>query len=167
VQRPKAILHFSAVLALLLLFTGCGYRVHRQVSLPFTEIRIGRIVNQTLEPKLQDRLHKALTEEFVKQGIRVSSSAPLTLTGTVTRFDLSTLSEKGGVTLDYRLAVEAVFSLTNREGKIVETKKISGPFIVSFSASEDMGRLLATKDLAGENACRDIALRLVGALIYR
>ena len=62
-----------SVLAGAFLLSGCGYSVHRQSDLPFSEIQIGTIENKTLEPKLQDKLHTALTEEFMQNGIMVKS----------------------------------------------------------------------------------------------
>jgi outer membrane lipopolysaccharide assembly protein LptE/RlpB len=157
----------SIAVLLLLLTTGCGYQVHRQSSLPFTEIYIAPIVNKTLEPKLQDKLHRALTEEFVKQGFSIRNAAPYRLTGTVSRFDLYALSSKSGVIVDYRVVIHGVFNLTGPDGKVVATKEFSGPFIVTVSGSENLAELLAAKENAEDTACRDIALQVAGALIYR
>ncbi len=56
---------------MVLSLSGCGYTIHTKASLPFEDIQIGTIENKTYEPKLQDRLNKSLTEEFLKQGIAV------------------------------------------------------------------------------------------------
>jgi outer membrane lipopolysaccharide assembly protein LptE/RlpB len=146
---------------------GCGYSIHPQSALPATEVEIGLIENMTVEPKLQDKLHRALTEEFMKQGIRVSRGAKYRITGVVNSFDMVSLSEKGGVTAEYRVIVSAEFRLFDREGRVVTKKKISSPFIVALTDPGDLGHLLALKDIAEERAMSDIAMEIVGALLFR
>ena len=153
-------------MAMLSLF-GCGYSLHSHASLPFDEISISMIENKTFEPKLQDRLHRALTEEFLKQGISVSNSAKFRLAGTINGFDMVGLSEKNDVVIEYRVTVSTEFRLTGSDGEVKQTINISSPFIVSFTGAEDMGVLLATKEVAEERAMADVAMEIVGALIYK
>ncbi len=148
-------------------FCGCGYSIHPQSALPAKEVEIGLIENTTLEPKLQDKLQRALTEEFMKQGIRVVRGADYRITGVVNSFELVGLSEKGGITVQYRVSVVAEFKVFKREGKLLATKKISSPFIVSLTDPGALGSLLAMKDTAEERAMADIAMEVVGALIFR
>ncbi|MEW6109628.1 MAG: LPS assembly lipoprotein LptE [Nitrospirota bacterium] len=152
---------------MIFLLHGCGYSIYGYRSLPFTEIQIGSILNKTLEPKLQDKLHKALVEEFSKNGITVNPSAKLKLTGVINEFELIGLSEKDEITIEYSVAINADFKVIDEKGDLKEIRKISSPFIVSFTASKDLGGLMATKDIAEERALSDIATRLVGSLIYR
>lgn len=149
-----------------LLLSGCGYSVHRQSELPFSEIQIGTIENKTLEPKLQDKLHKALTEEFMKNGIMVSPFADTKLSAVVHTFDMTILSEKEEITIEYRVFMRADFTLEDKTGK-KEFRNIDSPFIVSFASSEDISTLLAKKELAEVKAMKDVAMRIAGALIYR
>lgn len=149
-----------------LLLSGCGYRVHRQAELPFAEIRIGKIENNTLEPKLQDKLSEALVQEFMKNGIRVSPSADTKLSAVIHMFDLVILAEKDDITIEYRIYVRADFTLEDRDGKKI-LKNIESPFIVSFASSEELSTLLAKKELAEEKAMQDVAMRIAGELIYR
>jgi outer membrane lipopolysaccharide assembly protein LptE/RlpB len=146
---------------------GCGYSIHPQSALPQKEISIGLIDNRTVEPKLQDKLQRALTEEFMKQGVRVSRAAEYKITGTVNSFDLVGLSEKGGVIVEYKVTMSAEFRLLDREGKVVSVKTISSPFIVTLSDPGDLGRLLALKDTAEEQAVADVAMEIVGAFMFR
>jgi len=149
-----------------LLLSGCGYSVHRQSELPFSEIQIGTIENKTLEPKLQDKLHKALTEEFMKNGIMVSPFADTKLSAVVHTFDMTILSEKEEITIEYRVFMRADFTLEDKTGK-KEFRNIDSPFIVSFASSEDISTLLAKKELAEAKAMKDVAMRIAGALIYK
>jgi len=157
----------AAFLVVAVSLSGCGYQIHRQAALPFSEVRIGQLKNETLEPKLQDRLHRALAEEFLKQGISVGPSAQYTLTGVITKFEMASLSEKAGIVTEYRVIIVADFTLTDREGKMTQTKNVGSPFIVTQSAQGSMGNLIASKEAAEEEAMKNIAMEIVGALIYK
>ena len=154
-----------SILASAYLLSGCGYSVHRQSDLPFSEIQIGTIENKTLEPKLQDKLHTALTEEFMQNGITVRPDADTKLSVVIQDFDMKILSEKQEITVQYRIFIRADFTLVYKNGK-TEIKNIDTPFIVTLTASNALNKLLATKELAEEQAMRDVAMRLVGTLIY-
>jgi outer membrane lipopolysaccharide assembly protein LptE/RlpB len=167
----KRLTVFSVIfgLAYLAVFmtAGCGYSVHRKADLPFTEIRIGKIENLSLEPKLQDKLHKALVREFTKNGITVTPSVGNVLSGVVRRFEMSSLSEKKDITVEYRITIEADFTYRDNDGKVREIIKVMSPFIISSSGSRDMGQLLGSRDVAEDKAVADIAMEIVGALIYK
>jgi outer membrane lipopolysaccharide assembly protein LptE/RlpB len=150
-----------------LMTAGCGYSLHRKADLPFTEIRIGKIENLSLEPKLQDKLHKALVREFTKNGITVTPSVGNVLSGVVRRFEMSSLSEKKDITFEYKIVIEADFTYRDNDGNVRVTKKVMSPFIVSTAGSRDMGVLLGSRDVAEEKAMADIAMEIVGALIYK
>ena len=168
IKKARTVLFNVVIISIAALAAAsCGYSVHPQSALPQKEITIGLIDNKTTEPKLQDKLHRALTEEFMKQGIRVSHGAEFKVTGTVNSFDLVGLSEKGGVTAEYRVTMSAEFRLLDREGKVVAVKNISSPFIVALTDQGDLGRLLALKDAAEEQAVADIAMEIVGAFMFR
>ncbi len=150
-----------------LCFVGCGYTIHGRASLPFDSIQIGKIENITVEPKLQDKLHKALTEEFLKQGIAVYPDAGYKVIGTINQFELRILSEKADIATEYEVLIKGDFKLINPSGNIKEFKNIGSPFIVSFSGSGPLEELIASKELASERAIRDMAMEIVSTLIYR
>lgn len=147
--------------------TGCGYSLHRKADLPFREVRIGKIENLSLEPKLQDKLHKALVREFTKNGITVTPSAGNVLSGVVRKFEMSSLSEKNDITVEYRINIDADFTHRDISGNQREIKKVMSPFIISSSGSGEMALLLGSRDMAEDKAAADIAMEIVGALIYR
>jgi len=163
---PAQLVVWISLLAGLLL-SGCGYSIHRQSELPFTEIQIRPIENRTYEPKLQDKLYAALVEEFMKNGITVSSSADTRLSAIIHKFDMVLLSEKEGVAVEYIVIMTADFILEDKDGKKRVIKNADSPFIVSLTSAEDLAILLGKKELAEEKAARDVAMRIVGALIYK
>ena len=150
-----------------LLLSGCGYSVYTHSDLPFKEIKIGTIENKTLEPKLQDKLHSALTEEFMKNGIMVNPYADTKISAVLREFDMTVLSEKNGIAIEYRVVINADFIVEDKDGRKKEFKKIDSPFIISVASSEDLATLLAEKDLVEERAMSDVAMRIIGALIYK
>jgi len=158
---------FWSSLVIGLLPAGCGYSVHRQSDLPFKEIRIGTIENRTLEPKLQDKLYAALAEEFMKNGISVTRSAERKISAVVHTFDMTVLSEKNGVAVEYLVVVKADFIVEEKDGQKKALTNIDSPFIISLASSDDLSILLAKKELVEEKALRDVAMRIVGALIYK
>lgn len=167
IKKAQTLLFNIVVIFIAALAAGCGYSIHPQSALPAKEISIGLIDNRTVEPKLQDKLQRALTEEFMKQGIRVIQGAEYKITGTVKSFDLVGISERGGVIVEYKVTMSAEFRLLDREGKVVVVKNISSPFIVSLTDPGDLGLLLATKDTAEEQAVADIAMEVAGAFMFR
>ena len=80
---------------------------------------------------------------------------------------MPSLSEKGDFAREYRIVIDADFRVTDENGKTEYIKHIGSPFIEPFSGSEDLGTLLATKTVAEDRALRDLAVRLIGALIYK
>jgi Lipopolysaccharide-assembly len=155
-----------AVCCLLSAAFGCGYTVRGKASLPFSAVRIVKIENKTLEPKLQDRLYTALTEEFLKQGVDVNPYARYELRGTIKQFTLGILSEKSDIATEYEVTIKCDFKLTDPSGGIKEFKDIGSPFIVSFSGSGRLNDLIASKELASEQAIRDMAEEIVAVLLY-
>jgi len=152
---------------LLFILSGCGYSLHTKASLPFDAIRIGKIENKTLEPKLQDVLNRSLTGEFLKQGIAVQNNAGVKLEGVIHKFELRVLSEKSEVASEYEVTIKGDFRLVDPAGKIKEFKNIGSPFIVSFYGSGKLNELIAYKEQASERALKDMAADIVATLLYQ
>ncbi len=146
---------------------GCGYRLHSQASLPFREIAIDTVENRTVEPGLQDILHRAVVEEFTRQGITVIPSARQRLSAVIRNFDMPSLSERGGYSREYRVVVSVDFTFTDGNGQKRNINNLGSPFMVPFAGADDLGKLVATKRMAAEDALRDVAQQLAGQLIFQ
>ena len=166
-SKIRYIIFLSAVCCLLFPVFSCGYAIHSKASLPFHAIQIGTIENRTVEPKLQDKLYKALTDEFLRQGIMVYQGADHQLKGKINQFELHILSEASDVATEYEVIIKGEFTATGPSGYVRELKGVGSPFIISFSAADNLTGLLALKDLASDRAIRDMAQQIVAALIYR
>lgn len=154
-----------SLLSALCLF-GCGYTLHSRADFPFTTIQIERIENTTVEPKLQDRLYRALTEEFLKYGVHVVPGAQYKLSGTIHTFELHVLSQKEEIAVEYEVTMRGDFKLVGPSGDTKNLRNMGSPFIVSFPGSGLLENVIAYKEVASERASRNIAMELVGILIY-
>jgi hypothetical protein len=167
-QTPAALLFsFLALCSLLFAANGCGYSLHGRSALPFHDVAIGIIENNTVEPKLQDSLTVALTQEFLKEGITVTPAAQYRLSGVIHTFSLRILSEKSDVAAEYEVTIKGDFRIIDASGKITEMKQVGSPFIVSFPSSGQLNELIAFKEQASNKALQDMAAEIVANLIYR
>ncbi len=157
---------FTLYCSLFTLF-GCGYTLQGRTALPFDSIQIQRIENKTIEPKLQDMFYKAVTEEFLKYGVSVQSHADYKLNGTINRYELFVLSARRDVAVEYEVIIKGDFRLVGPSGDTRDIKDIGSPFIVSFPVSGSLEDVLAFKELASEQAVRDMAMEVVAAFIYQ
>jgi hypothetical protein len=152
--------HFS------LFLVGCGYTLHNRAAFPFDAIQVERIENKTVEPKLQDRLYRALTEEFLKYGVHVLPSADYKLSATINLFELHVISEKKDVAVEYEAVIKGDFKLVGPSGVTKTFKNVGSPFIVSFPSSALLEDVIAFKEVASERALRNMTMEVVGVLIY-
>ncbi|MBF0328080.1 MAG: hypothetical protein HQL10_02900 [Nitrospirae bacterium] len=150
----------------LLLVNACGYAVRGKAELPFDSIAFGSIQNHTLEPKLQDKLNRALAETFASYGFRLSSSAKYRIEADVTKFTLTALSEQELTASEYEISILADFRLIDIEKNT--TKKIEGtdPFRTSFAAVSPLENLTAQKELAMDRAVKNLAEELARSIVY-
>jgi hypothetical protein len=152
---------------LLFAASGCGYSLQNKASLPFQAIHIGKIENVTIEPKLQDMLYRALVDEFLKHGVSVNRDAGYKLSGRINHFELLILSEKSDIATEYEVVIKGNFNLTDPSGKIKELKNTASPFIVSFTGPGPLNDLIASKEKASEKAMKDMAMEIVGIILYQ
>jgi hypothetical protein len=155
------------VCCVLFAVSGCGYAIHGKASLPLDAIQIGTIDNRTFEPKLQDRLYQALTEEFLRQGISVLPVAGHKLTGSINRFNMRVIAEKGDIAADYEVIINGDFRFSDPTGTVREFKNIGSPFIVSFSGTGSLANLVASKEAASDEAIKNMASEIIAALFYK
>lgn len=158
----------SLFLVLVFLLSGCGYAIQKKADLPFTEIYIGKLNNNTFEPKLQDKLHRTLAEGFSQYGFQVSPSSRYRLEGDITKFEIKTLSEKDLITTEYQIILFCNFRLINDEtGSITKIDGITEPFVNYFIAKGRLENVLAQKEMALESSLRELSRELIRHIIYK
>ncbi|MCG6552337.1 MAG: LPS assembly lipoprotein LptE [Candidatus Magnetominusculus sp. LBB02] len=153
--------------AALLIIWGCGYTLVTKADRPFTSIRLGKIINTTSTPKLQDMLYEALAAEFLKRGVTISDNAPYTLEGRIYYYQLFAVAAKNTYASEYEVAVNGMFKLKDKNDNVTkEIKDISSPFIQSFESQEYVNSIIASKERQNEAAMQSLAAYLVYELMF-
>jgi len=148
-----------------LLLTACGYTIYGKSTLPFQSIAVSKIVNKTFEPRLEDRMQIALTDELMRSGFLIDSGAGYRIIGNLTTFELKTLSEKGGVAVEYEVTIKGDFRLVDPFGRARGLRN-QGVFIVSFPSTDSLQNVIALKERATEKALKDFSSEIVASIIY-
>ena len=152
---------------LILFISGCGYTMHKKSALPFDGIYIGKINNNTFEPKLQDKLYRALAETFSEYGFQVSPSSRYRLEGEITKFEIKTLSEKDLITTEYQILLFCNFRLIDTQtGDVAKVEGVTDPFVNYFLSKGRLENVLALKEAATESSLRDLSKELVRYIIH-
>ncbi len=167
VQKFRKYLNFVFLIFIFaFLANGCGYKFQGKETLPFETVKIGKIENRTFEPKLEDKLNKALVDELSKSGFIISSNSKHAINGVINAFRLKPLAEKDKVAVEYEVIIEGKFTLTMPDGTIKELRN-SGAFIVSFYADGNLNELVASKENAAESALKSLAAEIRAGIIYQ
>lgn len=166
IKRPLLLFALCSLLSALCFLIGCGYKFQGRETLPFDSVRIGRIENRTFEPKLEDKLQKALADELIKNGIMISKNSGHVITGVITKFELKPLTEKEGLAVEYEVIIKGEFFLTSPEGKVTELRN-SGVFIVAFYNAGSLNELTASKEPAIETALKNLSSEIRAGIVYR
>lgn len=167
-QNSKFIVQIFVIWILISGFSlvSCGYSLHGKSDLPFHSISIGRIINRTFEPKLEDKMQIVLTDELMRNGFQVVSGSGYRIDGVINTLELRTLSEKSGTAVEYEVIVKGDFKLTDQSGKVKKLRG-QGAFIVSFSSTESLQAVVALKEQAIERALKDLSSEIVASIIYQ
>lgn len=164
-NTARIILWLSLVVFQTVVISGCGYTLHGKASLPFSSITIGRIINKTFEPGLEDRLQLALVDELMKDGFSIDGSGQNRIEGAVNAFELRTLSIKSGVAVEYEVIVRGDFRLTEASGK-TRALRNNGVYIVSFLSTDSLQGVMAMKEKAIEKALSDLSSEIAASVMY-
>lgn len=161
----RIILCLLIAVSQLIFVSGCGYTLQGKAALPFKSITLGKIINRTFEPGLEDRMQLALVDELMKNGFSIDSSGQHRLDGTINTFELRTLSTKSGVAVEYEVVVRGDFGLTEASGK-TRTLRNSGVYIVSFLSTDSLQGVMAMKEKAIERALSDLSSEIAASIMY-
>lgn len=162
----RLVLFFTFVMGYLFLVSGCGYTIQGKATLPFRTISIGRLVNKTFEPRLEDRMQLALVEELTRSGFIIDGSAGYSIEGTIKVFELRTLSAKAGIAEEYEVIIKGDFRLMDPSGK-AKILRNRGAFIVSFQGADSLQGIMVSKEKATERALRELSSEMVASIIYQ
>jgi hypothetical protein len=145
--------------------SSCGYRFIGSQSLPFDAITIKPVRNNTYEPKLEEKMHDALSIEFIHQGMNVKAAgSDAVLETTITTFALGAVAEVDETVKEQEIVMYVDLRLTSN-GKITEFKSMASPIKITFQSTGTVSESVARKDAAAVKACREIAKEIVSKII--
>ncbi len=153
------------IVVLVLFLSSCGYRFVGSTLLDFDSIKITHVENKTYEPRLEDKLHLALSKEFINQGISVNSAdSEVTLEATITDFELGAVGAVDDIVKEQELIMEADIRILDK-GNVTELNSIQSPIKITFQASGTVTDAVVEKEAAIDKACSEIAKEIVGRII--
>ncbi len=162
-NRTSVLINFALLAAVLTsALAGCGYSLRK--GPPVTAVSIGRIENNTYEPRLQDFLYDALTEELMKQGVRVDDDADYRIEGVLNAFEIRGAAEKDKITVQYEVIIKGMFHLVGPDGARRPLRERAA-FIVTFGGQGALELLTAGKELAVERALNDMSREIAASVV--
>ncbi len=158
----------TAVFIIVFMLSGCGYSVMKRFSPPFNEIYIANINNNTFEPKLQDKLRRALAETLSEYGFEVTAASRYRLEADITKFEIKSISEMDLITTEYLLLLSCNFRLIDTQtGSVNKIEGISDPFTKYFIAKGKLERVIAQKEAETDSSMRDISRELIRYITHK
>lgn len=135
--------------------------------LPFDSITIRAVQNKTYEPRLEEKLHYALSSEFINQGISVNKTGgDVELEAAVTSFLLGAVGAVDEAVKEQELIMEVDIRIADR-GRVTEFNNMRSPVKITFESTGSVTRSAANKEMATKKACSEIAKEIVSQIILR
>ena len=166
-RQEKRSLHIFCCLLTISCFLlfSCGYRLVGSRFLPFNSITIKPVKNNTYEPKLEERMHLALSNEFINQGIEVkASSGEAAMETSIMSFALGAIGAVDENIMEQEILMAVDLRLINK-GKISEFEAVSSPIKITYQSTGAVSQSVAFKESAADKACREIAKEIVSKII--
>jgi len=147
--------------------TSCGYRVIGSQPLPFNSVTIKPVQNLTYEPGLEERLHNALSTEFINQGIEIKAGGgDVELQATVRTFLLGAIAAIDEIVKEQRIIMLVDIKMIDNE-RVMEFASMESPIKITFQSTGTVSDSAAQKEMATDKACREIAKEIVSKIIIR
>lgn len=158
---------YTAAVLCALALAGCGYRVVGSRPLPFESVTIHPVVNMTYEPRLEERMHKALSEEFISQGITVmASGGNVDVTATVKTFQLGAIAFIEEKVQVQEIIIKVDVTLRDKE-RVTEFRSIRSPIKITFQSTGSVTDSIIRKERATDKAFSEIAREIISRMIIR
>ena len=171
------IMQMFIILASCFLFSSCGYHIVGSKNLPFDSIAIRPVQNMTYEPTLKEKLHNALSREFISQGINiVPADRPDTLgkipergiaiEARITTFDLKTIGAVGEQVKEQEIIMLVDVSIMDKNA-VSELKSVKSPLQITYQATGTVSDANMQKERAIDKACAEIAKEISDRVIMK
>ncbi len=161
------LISYSILSTSILLLASCGYHLVGSKPLPFNSVTIQQIKNMTYEPRLEEKLHNALSREFITQGIRVKSSGgDVDVEAAITTFELKAIAS-----IDERVQEQSIIMKVNvkisDKDRVTEFIGMQSPIRITFMTIGTITESVVLKEKATEKAFLEIAKEIISKLIIR
>jgi hypothetical protein len=154
------------VFCLTLLFS-CGYRIVGSKYLPFDSVTIRPVKNRTYEPRLEERLHNALSKEFVLQNIKIApADGDIDLETVIKTFELVTIAAVDEKVKEQAIVMHVDVRIIDN-GKVTEFRSMKSPIKITFQATGTVSEAVAQKEGAIDKTCAEIAKEIVSKVIIK
>lgn len=166
----RCCLHFISYFLFLtsyFLFSSCGYQMVGSKPLPFNSVTIKPVQNKTYEPKLEESLHKALSTEFISQGIKVmAANGDVDIETTIKAFQLSSIATIDENVQEQAIRMEVDVRIIDKE-RVIEFTSMESPIRITFQSTGAVSESVMQKERATDKACSEIAKEIIGKIIVR
>jgi hypothetical protein len=154
-----------ALLALLSL--SCGYHIVGSRPLPFKSVTINPVENKTYEPRLEEKLHNALSKEFIAQGIKVMAiNGDIDLNATITVFELGTIAHIDEKVQEQLITLKVDVTIKDKK-RTIKFRSMQSPIRITFPSTGTVSQTVVQKEMAIEKACSEIAREIISRVIIR
>ncbi len=149
----------------IIFLSGCSYKLI-PISSVSSKIAIPIFSNQTFKYGLEETLTNSVINEFISDGrfqVVGEKEADVILRGEIVQYLKETPSKVTTTLEENRIRIEVLVSLVSKkEEKTLKERKIEEVF--AYSSSEVGG--IQTEDEAVEEACQEIAEKLIDAVTW-
>ncbi len=167
VKNFSCFVFYLLLLTYYFLLSSCGYQMVGSRHLPFNSVTIKPIQNKTYEPRLEEKLHKALSEEFISQGINViTSNGDVTIETRITIFELGAIAAINESVREQTITMKVDVKIIDKE-RVIEFNSMESPIKITFQTAGTVTDSVIQKERAIEKACREIASEIVGKMVLR
>ncbi|GBD95289.1 hypothetical protein BMS3Abin06_00154 [bacterium BMS3Abin06] len=155
------------IIILSFLVSSCGYKIIGSEFLTFKSVTIKPVQNKTYEPGLEERMHNALSNEFIKQGIEVkAANGDVELQTVITTFALGAVGAVNETIKEQEVIMYVDIKVMDN-GNITEFRSMRSPIKITFQSTGTVSESVAHKEKATDKACREIAREMVSRIIIK
>lgn len=177
IKNRHYLVSYFLLLISYLLVSSCGYHIIGSKYLPFDSIVIRPVQNMTYEPKLKEKLHNALSREFITQGINiVPADRPDTLgkvpdSGIVLEARITTFELRTIAAVDEQVKEQEIIMLVDvtiiDKNTMSEFKAVRSPLQITYQATGTVSEANVRKDMAIDKACTEIAKEIADKITMK
>ena len=148
-------------------FSSCGYHMVGSKHLDFKSVTIKPVENKTYEPKLEESLHRALSEEFISQGIKVVAyDGDISIETKINTFELGSIAAIDENVQEQSVTMRVDVKILDKE-RVIEFVAMESPIRITFQSTGTVSDSVIHKERAIDKACREIAGEIVGKMVLR